>query len=202
MLSIGGIVFGIIIGYLAWYAVRLGEPDTTINLKTVTAFIGVVGGAAVIKLLPPNTELFPAYLLGLGLGFFFTPIQKFAFTYTNTYRDLKKEELISKEKGDIDTKWLSIENYIQTKIRDIYFDQYGLSVKSMDELDYALESKIYILKRFAQEHINEGFQIDDTVTKWDDKYPTHDVEYTRLQKNIFFVPKKKTRRKSTGNSSQ
>ncbi len=202
MLSIGGIVFGIIIGYLAWQAIRPGEPGTIVTLKTVTAFIGVVGGTVVIKLLPPNTELFSSYLLGLGFGFFFTPIQRFVFTHTNTYRDTKKEELISKEKSDIDTKWSSMESYIQTKIRNMFFEEHGLSVKSMDELDYALESKIYILKRFAQEHIDEGFVIDDSVKKYGDLMPTQDIEYTRLRKNIFFIPKKKARRKNTGNSSQ
>ena len=36
MLSIGGIVFGIIVGYLAWHAILPGKRGTIVNLKTVT----------------------------------------------------------------------------------------------------------------------------------------------------------------------
>jgi hypothetical protein len=199
MAAIGGIVFGIIVGYLAWYAIRPGEPGATVNIKTVATFIGVVGGAAITALFKPDTTLFSGYCFGLGLGFFFTPIQRYIFTFTGTHKNRQKEELIKKEKNDIDAKWPSIENYIQTKISNRLFEEYGLFANLMKEIDYTLESRVYILKRYAKEHIDEGYIIDDSYTKWGDLATSHGIQATCLQKDPFFIPRKQKIRKNAIN---
>ena len=205
-LLIGGSVFGIIVGYLAWHAIRLGEPGITITLKTVSAFIAVVGGAAIMTLFQTSTDLLASYFLGLGVGFFFTPIQKFVFRFTNVYKNAEKEKQTEQdktarakqyeqEKNDIDAKWPSIKDYVKTKLDNPLYHEFGLYVDFMKELDYSLESKIYILKYYAQEHLDEGLEIDDSFNKFGELIPSHDPEHTHLRKNPFFVSPNSKRRK-------
>jgi hypothetical protein len=67
MLRIGGLGFGIVIGWLTYkILVRIEKPTWT-DLTTV---IGAVGGAAILSLFPAQTDLFGWYAVGLFVGFF------------------------------------------------------------------------------------------------------------------------------------
>jgi hypothetical protein len=42
----------------------------SISISDITAFVGAIGGAAVLTLFPSGSNLFGYYGLGLGVGFF------------------------------------------------------------------------------------------------------------------------------------
>lgn len=60
--------FGAIIG---WYVYIINRHRTDgMQLSHLVALIGVIGGGAVLALFPASTDLFGAYGIGLGAGFF------------------------------------------------------------------------------------------------------------------------------------
>ena len=64
----GALSFGIVIGWYVYYINRYRKAD--VQLSDIVTLIGAVGGGAVLALFPAKTELFGAYGLGLGIGFF------------------------------------------------------------------------------------------------------------------------------------
>jgi hypothetical protein len=66
----GAFCFGGIIG---WYVYIINRNHKEgMQLSHLTALIGVIGGGAVIALFPLSTDLFGAYGIGLGIGFFYS----------------------------------------------------------------------------------------------------------------------------------
>lgn len=64
----GALAFGLVVGWNVYFVNRYRRGD--ISFGDLATLLGVLGGAAVLSLFPSNTDLFGAYGLGLGLGFF------------------------------------------------------------------------------------------------------------------------------------
>ncbi|WP_063623717.1 DUF2304 domain-containing protein [Bradyrhizobium sp. WSM1743] len=64
----GALAFGLVLGWNVYFVNRYRRGD--ISFGDLTTLIGVVGGAAVLALFPNDTNLFGAYGVGLGIGFF------------------------------------------------------------------------------------------------------------------------------------
>src|SRR4026207_323779 len=65
---LGAAAFGALIGWGVYYLNRYRKSD--VQFSDLTTVIGILGGAAVLKLFPSATPLFGAYGIGLFLGFF------------------------------------------------------------------------------------------------------------------------------------
>jgi hypothetical protein len=64
----GAFAFGMILGWFLYFINRYRTGD--IQLSDITTVVGAIGGAAVLKLFPEETDLFGAYGIGLASGFF------------------------------------------------------------------------------------------------------------------------------------
>jgi hypothetical protein len=60
--------FGALIGWYVYYINRHRRDE--VSATDLVTLLGVIGGTAVLKLFPEGTDLFGAYGLGLGIGFF------------------------------------------------------------------------------------------------------------------------------------
>jgi uncharacterized BrkB/YihY/UPF0761 family membrane protein len=65
---VGAAFFGALIGWYVYYINRYRKSD--VQLGDLVTVIGVIGGGAVLALFPAGTDLFGAYGVGLGIGFF------------------------------------------------------------------------------------------------------------------------------------
>ena len=63
----GAFAFGLVIG---WFVYFLNRYRKEVSLADLTTVIGALGGAAILALFPAKTDLFGAYGVGLGAGFF------------------------------------------------------------------------------------------------------------------------------------
>jgi len=66
--KIGAGSFGALIGWYVYYINRYRKAD--VQLTDLVTLIGVIGGTAVLGLFPAKSDLFGAYGIGLGIGFF------------------------------------------------------------------------------------------------------------------------------------
>lgn len=66
--DVGALSFGIVIGWFAYYVNRYRSGK--VSVSDLAAFVGAIGGAAVLSLFPAKTAPFGYYGLGLGIGFF------------------------------------------------------------------------------------------------------------------------------------
>jgi hypothetical protein len=64
----GAAAFGLVIGWFTYLVVR--HRTTEYKLADIGTLIGIIGGAAVLKLFPEPGGLFAAYAIGLAVGFF------------------------------------------------------------------------------------------------------------------------------------
>ncbi|SRR5713101_1208358 len=64
---IGGLCFGIVVGWVTYRTLRYAPHGGLSDLSTV---IGAVGGAAITALFPKDSGAFGAYCIGLAIGFF------------------------------------------------------------------------------------------------------------------------------------
>jgi len=64
----GALAFGLVLGWNVYFVNRYRRGD--ISFGDLATLLGVIGGAAVLSLFPNNTDLFGAYGVGLGVGFF------------------------------------------------------------------------------------------------------------------------------------
>lgn len=172
-----GFAFGLIIGYLSWYAFRPGETPETVPIQKIAALLAVIGGATVLALFPAGTTLFEYYGLGLAVGFFLSPVSKWLSTAIQSLKlSIKKAALArkstyKKEIEDIEENWLKIERLVRHKLdtstkaderipRADYID-----VSDLQELQYSQPAIEYIMRRFAQLHVREGVE----YRSWDGK---------------------------------
>jgi hypothetical protein len=65
---LGAGAFGAIIGWYVYYINRHRREE--VSASDLVTLIGVIGGTAVLKLFPSETDLFGAYGIGLAVGFF------------------------------------------------------------------------------------------------------------------------------------
>jgi hypothetical protein len=65
---IGAGCFGAIIGWYVYYINRYRKGD--VQISDLVTVIGVIGGAAILALFKPESDLFGAYGIGLAAGFF------------------------------------------------------------------------------------------------------------------------------------
>ncbi len=64
----GASAFGVLIGWYVYYINRYRKAD--VQLGDLVTLIGVIGGGAIVALFPAKSDLFGAYGIGLGIGFF------------------------------------------------------------------------------------------------------------------------------------
>jgi NhaP-type Na+/H+ or K+/H+ antiporter len=64
---IGGLCFGLVVGWVTYRTIRYAPHGGLSDLSTV---IGAVGGAAITALFPKESGAFGAYCIGLAIGFF------------------------------------------------------------------------------------------------------------------------------------
>jgi hypothetical protein len=64
----GAGAFGLLIGWYVYYINRHRREE--VSATDLVSLLGVIGGAAILKLFPAQTDLFGAYGLGLAVGFF------------------------------------------------------------------------------------------------------------------------------------
>lgn len=64
----GAGAFGAIIGWYIYYINRHRRED--VSFTDLVTLIGIIGGTAILKLFPSNSDLFGAYGIGLAAGFF------------------------------------------------------------------------------------------------------------------------------------
>jgi hypothetical protein len=65
---LGAAGFGALIGWFVYYINRYRKGD--VQFSDLTTVIGILGGAVVISLFKPESDLFGAYGIGLFIGFF------------------------------------------------------------------------------------------------------------------------------------
>lgn len=65
---VGAGCFGAIIGWYVYYINRYRKAD--VQLGDLVTVIGVIGGAGILALFKPESDLFGAYGIGLAAGFF------------------------------------------------------------------------------------------------------------------------------------
>jgi hypothetical protein len=64
----GAGAFGVLIGWYVYYINRYRKAD--VQLGDLVTLVGVIGGGAVLAIFPAKSDLFGAYGVGLGIGFF------------------------------------------------------------------------------------------------------------------------------------
>jgi hypothetical protein len=64
----GAFCFGVVIGWFLYSINRYRTEE--VKLADVVTLIGALGGAAVLDVFPPSSDLFGAYGIGLAVGFF------------------------------------------------------------------------------------------------------------------------------------
>jgi hypothetical protein len=65
---VGAACFGALIGWFIYFINRYRKSD--VQLSDLVTMIGIIGGAAILKLFPSGSDLFGAYGIGLAIGFF------------------------------------------------------------------------------------------------------------------------------------
>lgn len=65
---VGAGCFGAIIGWYVYYINRYRKGD--VQLGDLVTILGVIGGAGILALFKPESDLFGAYGIGLAIGFF------------------------------------------------------------------------------------------------------------------------------------
>lgn len=65
---VGAAAFGVVLGWYVYYINRYRKGD--FQLTDIGTLLGILGGAGIIRLFDPSTDLFGAYGIGLCLGFF------------------------------------------------------------------------------------------------------------------------------------
>jgi hypothetical protein len=65
---IGAAAFGAIVGWFVYFINRYRTEG--VHFSDLVTLIGVIGGAAILKLFDTGTDLFGAYGIGLAVGFF------------------------------------------------------------------------------------------------------------------------------------
>ncbi len=65
---VGAGSFGMLIGWYVYYINRYRRAE--VQFSDLVTVIGIIGGGAVLELFEAGTDLFGAYGLGLGIGFF------------------------------------------------------------------------------------------------------------------------------------
>jgi hypothetical protein len=64
----GAFGFGLLIGWYVYYINRYRTGD--VQISDLVTVIGVIGGAAILALFKPESDLFGAYGIGLAVGFY------------------------------------------------------------------------------------------------------------------------------------
>lgn len=169
MLLISGIAFGLVVGYLVWYAIRPNEKEFT--LTTVSAFISIVVGAGITLAFPIGTDTFAGYSIGLASGFFATPIQKGLSKAFENRRERLRKERIKKQKiemeklNDLESNWSSDEKIIETVVNRKVL---SVHLSDVNNLPYDKATKMLLMKKYAYLHHDkvELHDYGNHVTLW------------------------------------
>lgn len=176
-MSMSGLMFGLIVGYLSWYAMSPGKTRESIPIEKIAALLGVIGGTSVLALFPSGTNLFERYGLGLGTGFFFVPIRRslwicvqmtssWVWKFQGSLRDQYQREIES-----VDRNWVDIERLVDRKLDVVArLDERVINANYIDltdlqELQYPPRVVRYIMRRFAEWHVRDGVE----YRVWDGK---------------------------------
>ncbi|HVS07135.1 MAG TPA: hypothetical protein VHK65_13365 [Candidatus Dormibacteraeota bacterium] len=101
----GAGAFGVVIGWFVYYINRYRSGD--IQLSDIVTLIGALGGAAVLALFKPGTNLFGAYGVGLAIGFFayFVFLLIFVAISQRKYGDFNWEWFLDGRRKEPEPPW-------------------------------------------------------------------------------------------------
>jgi hypothetical protein len=165
-----GFAFGLIIGYLSWFAFRPGEAPETVPIQKIATLIAVIGGASVLALFPAGSTLFGNYAIGLAVGFFVTPVSKWAKVAFESIQDFIKKrasaiEIIrKKELAKVDDDWIKIERFVRSKLSTALKGEETIpnadyiDITDLQELQYSENAIEYIMRHYAQAHVHDGIE--------------------------------------------
>ena len=165
-----GFSFGLVIGYLSWFAFRPGETPETVPVQKIAALISVIGGATVLALFPAGSKLFDNYGVGLGVGFFIIPFKKWSVNAFHSAQEFfkkrasAKENIHNKEIARVDDDWIKIERVVRRKLESANkVDEEIPTVNFIDitdlqELQYTITAVEYIMRHYAQLHVHDGIE--------------------------------------------
>lgn len=146
-------MFGFVIGYVAWHVFSTGE--STFDLTKLAAFVGVLLGAVVLSAFPAQTVLFSSYAIGLGLGFFFSPIFR-AIRMGISYIALEMNLTFSPDHGSfeeqqryIEEKWKEVERVIDANLQ---LSNGRVEMSDLLSLPLDDSGKIAAMKKYARLH--------------------------------------------------
>jgi hypothetical protein len=168
MILVGGFAFGLVVGYLSWHAVFPEEGKSELTIRTVSAFIGSVGGAAVMLLFPAQTDLFATYACGLAVGFFFTPLQRSIYRMIDS-KARKRTLEQKKAQKEVQEGFRFADKYINANYETILLlvsqkfresPLRVLTVQDFPELPVSVLTKIQIQRKLAL-NFPELFYYDD-----------------------------------------
>jgi len=167
---VAGFAFGLIIGYLSWFAFRPGETPETVPIQKIAALLSVIGGATVLALFPAGTTLFNSYGVGLAVGFFITPVGKWATSVYQVARKIHQEKILARkgafkdELMQVNDDWIKIERLIRRKLRSTTKADESIpnadyiDITDLQELEYSNGVVEYIMRHYAQQHVHEGIE--------------------------------------------
>jgi hypothetical protein len=165
-----GFAFGLIIGYLSWFAFRPGETPETVPIQKIAALIAVIGGATVLALFPAGSTLFDNYGIGLAVGFFITPVRKWVILVFQAVQNFlkkrasAKESTYKKELAQVDNDWIKIERLMwhklsnASKVDEAIPNADFVDITDLQELQYSEAAVEYIMRRYAQLHVHDGIE--------------------------------------------
>jgi hypothetical protein len=165
-----GFAFGLIVGYLSWFAFKPGEKPETIPIQKIATLIAVIGGASVLALFPAGSTLFDNYGIGLAIGFFITPLSRWivlTFQSIQNYfkkRASAKESAHKKELAQVDDDWIKIERLVRRKLinaskaDETIPNADFVDINDLQELQYSDTAVEYIMRRYAQLHAHDGIE--------------------------------------------
>ena len=167
MLGLSGLAFGLVAGYLTWRAVRGGRVGTESAIRTSAPIVGVVAGAVMMAVSSAGGEMVLMYILGVGVGLWLSTIARHLSRPVQSLRQRRmqkrqrrenvREAAARAEIDAIESDWPAIERLIQSKLGRLYR---SVQVQELPELRVSYGARVYAMRKFAQEHGNEGVILD------------------------------------------
>jgi hypothetical protein len=147
---ISAIVFGIMIGYLSWKAIHAHQQ---ITFERIGALVGVVGGAAVLRMFSESSDTFAAYVISTCFSFVVCELFWGLTFGRREKKNAKLEEQLNGQWERIKADWPDIERFIRSRLNQPY--KYSLTFLDCSEIDVHPVVMEYALKHYAILHAED-----------------------------------------------
>jgi hypothetical protein len=161
--SAGAAVFGFIIGYVAWRVIN--APGERFRVTHLASLVGVLAGAAILRTFPAGTALFAWYSIGLGAGFFFSPVVRSLGSKAQLF--FEGMDLVvradygefSKQLEYLDTDWAEVQGVISAALARTFGP---VNQKDLLALPLSESGRRAALKKYAR--LNpDSIRTDETI---------------------------------------